>query len=427
MLEKSRSGLDAVIHQGAQRRRHIYLELIRAAAPAAASAAVIAVLIYVLVLLGAGRTDWRNIGVIAAGVAAIPLIATSLLIVGARRDKPVTVALAVTVFAASLAIALLSASRVPISFTAILVTLPTTLFGVTLANIALARFMKQSAAMLAFPGAAAVLQEAGLDMKILDAEEVDSNVSRLLIDPVAHHTRDFAPTLARFYLRGISIETWPAFLEGYSGRVDIDSFDLGDVSYSSSQILYYRAKRIIDILAVMVLAAPALVLGAAVWLYIVAIDGGPALFIQQRRGYAGSVFRLFKFRTMYRGDHSGSTTANDDRILPGCRLVRQFRLDELPQLLNIFRGDMSFIGPRPVSVEVAEMLEATLPQYVNRQILVPGLTGWAQVSQGYAATREEEVVKLAFDLYYLKHVSLDLDIIIAFRTLRTVLLRTGAR
>lgn len=428
MLEKPRHrGLDAVIHQGARRRSHRYVSLIRASLPGTLVAMVLAAVIYVALLVLADRRDWANIVFMATGAALIPAIASSLLIIGARRDNPVTIAIAVTVFAASLVISFLSATRIPISFTAILASLPTTLIGVTMANIALVRSLKHSVAILDFAGASDVVERLDGGVKILAADAVHADIHRLLIDPTVHHTPEYASVLARFYLRGVSIETWPAYVEGYTGRVDIDSFDLGDIAYSPSQILYYRLKRTLDILAVLILALPALAVSACLALYIRIVDGGPVIFIQERRGYAGSTFRLFKFRTMYKGDGTRSTSLNDSRILPGCRLVRQLRLDELPQLVNIVRGDMSFIGPRPVSVPVAEALEARIAQYVNRQVLLPGLTGWAQVSQGYAETEDEELIKLAYDLYYLKHVSLDLDIIIAFRTLRTVLMRVGAR
>lgn len=427
-LDESRlNGLDAVISQGAQRRRHQHINMAKASLPATLAATVLAGVIYVGVMFLAGRTDWGNIGLIAFGGAAIPAIAASLLILGSRKSYPVTTAVLVTIFASALVIAILSASRVPLSFTGLAATLPTTLIGVTIANIAVVGCLKRSVAVLDFPGAAEVAQRIGPHVTVLFAADTDITVQRVLIDPEAHHTPAWAPVLARLYLRGLDIETWPAFLEGHSGRVEIETFELSDVTYSPSQIFYYRTKRIVDIIAVLIAAIPAAFLGFFVWLYIRIIDGSPSIFVQERRGYGGSTFRLFKFRTMANGQDVGSTSIDDPRILPGCNFIRQIRVDELPQLLNILRGDMSFIGPRPVSVAVAESLEASIPQYINRQILQPGLTGWAQVSQGYAETEKEELVKLSYDLYYLKHVSLDLDIIIIFRTIKTILLRFGAR
>lgn len=421
------AGLEAVIRQGALRRQHTYVQLIKAALPATFAACLLAAVIYIVVMVLAGRTDWTNILVVAAAAALIPLVAVSLLVLEARRTHPFSMSLAVMVFAASFAVAAVSATRVPISYLGIFLTLPSSLFFVTLANLAVSRRLVRSVALLDFPGAAEIAQALGWSVPIVEPDKVDMSFRRILIDPTTHHSPEWTQTLARLYMRGLEIEAWPSFLESALGRVDLETFDLAHISYSPTQILYYRAKRLLDVLGVLVLALPAGLLCALIWTYIRIIDGGPSIFVQKRRGYGGSTFRLFKFRTMYRGDHKGSTAAQDDRILPGCRILRQMRLDELPQLFNILKGDMSFIGPRPVAVPVAEALEARIPLYINRHILQPGLTGWAQVSQGYAETQEEEVEKLAFDLFYLKHVSLDLDIIIIFRTIRTILFRFGAR
>ena len=427
MLNTRHPGLEAVIQQGARRHHRHYGRMFRSVFPAAASTAAANAALYALILATAGRTDWGNIIVGASGTAAIPIVAISLLLIMAPRDHPVTLALAATAFAGSLVIALLSATRIPISYFALFASLPLATVGVSFANVSLARALKKSVAVLDFPDAPKVAGLIGSWVRVVSADEVGAQVHRLLIDPVAHHTPEYTAVLAKLYLRGILLETWPIYLEGHLGKVDINTFDLGDVSYSPSQLAYYRFKRLIDVAAVLLLSVPSLVICSVIWVYIRLIDGGPSLFVQERRGYAGSVFRLYKFRTMRRGDHVGSTEVNDSRILPGCTLLRQLRLDELPQLFNILKGDMSFIGPRPVSIEVAESLEESLPQYFIRQILLPGLTGWAQVSQGYAHSEDEEVEKLSYDLFYLKHVSLDLDIIIAARTFRTIVLRQRAR
>ncbi|MVS97928.1 sugar transferase [Devosia marina] len=421
------SGLEGVISLGARRRQPFYLSLLAAAAPFIILAATSAFAIYVLTMLAAGRSDWVNILTGALAALAIPVIAFALLLAGARRTHPFTLSLAVMVFAASFSIAILSALRVPVSYLGFLLTMPSSIFFVTIGNVAMVRRLRRSVALLAFPGASAVVDAAKWKLPVIEPYEVSQQYRRILIDPVTHHSPEWSAQLAKMYLRGMEIEAWPSYLELTLGKVDLAAFDLADISYSPSQILYYRLKRALDICGVLLLALPASLLCGLIWIYIRILDGGPSMFVQERRGYAGTTFRLYKFRTMYKGPHAGSTVEGDSRVIPGCHILRQLRLDELPQLLNILRGDMSFIGPRPVSVAVAEALEARIPLYVNRQILVPGLTGWAQVSQGYAETADEEVEKLAYDLYYLKNVSLDLDIIILFRTVKTVLLRIGAR
>lgn len=420
-------GLEALIRQGASRRQHSYVNSTKAALPAFTIAGAAAITIYILVMWVAGRSDWHSIVLVAIAAALIPTIASSLLIIGARLTHPFTMTLLVTMFATCLVVAVVSAFRIPISYVAMVLTLPSSLFFVTVGNISMVRKLKRSVALLAFDGAQNVQAAAGWPIPVVSVDDVEMRFRRVLIDPVAHHTPEWASQLARLYLRGLEIEGWPTYLESALGRVDLESFDLTDVSYSPSQIAYYRLKRVVDICGVLVLGIPAAVACGMIWLYVRAVDGGPSIFVQQRRGYGGSTFDLYKFRTMRKDAGRESTQDNDARILPGCHLLRQLRLDELPQLYNIWRGEMSFIGPRPVSVPIAKALEAQNPLYVNRQILLPGLTGWAQVSHGYAGTDDEEIEKLAFDLYYLKHVSLDLDIIIAFRTIKTVLTRFGAR
>src|SRR5690606_28806055 len=114
-------------------------------------------------------------------------------------------------------------------------------------------------------------------------------------------------------------------------------------------------------------------------IYIGLRDSFPVIFVQIRRGYGGRRFRMYKFRTMYRGSEGGATDIGDSRIIPGCNLIRKFRFDEIPQLFNILRGDMSLIGPRPVAEYVARSSALVEPKYELRSLVLPGITGWAQV------------------------------------------------
>jgi exopolysaccharide biosynthesis polyprenyl glycosylphosphotransferase len=158
---------------------------------------------------------------------------------------------------------------------------------------------------------------------------------------------------------------------------------------------------------------------------------GPILYRQQRVGKDGTVFHCYKFRTM-RADaeaDTGPTWAGDEdpRITLIGRWLRLTRLDELPQLWNVLRGDMAFIGPRPERPEFVEWLGREIPFYSLRQVVRPGLTGWAQVRYQYGASVEESKEKLQYDLYYIKHMSLLLDLLIVFETVKTVLLARGSR
>lgn len=163
---------------------------------------------------------------------------------------------------------------------------------------------------------------------------------------------------------------------------------------------------------------PLIALAVRLW------DRGPAFYAQERVGQNGNVFTLYKFRTMHIDAENGKSvwaSPDDPRVTPIGRFLRKSRLDELPQLYNILRGDMSLIGPRPERPDLVAELSDKIPFYKERHLVKPGLTGWAQISFRYGASVEDAKRKLQFDLYYLKHMSLELDIIILFRTVGTFL------
>ncbi len=156
---------------------------------------------------------------------------------------------------------------------------------------------------------------------------------------------------------------------------------------------------------------------------------GPIFFIQERVGYKGKPFKLIKFRTMVQNAEKNGpqfASKDDPRITKIGRFMRKFRIDEVPQLINVLKGDMNLIGPRPERKEFIEMLEKQIPYYKLRLEIRPGLTGWAQVNYSYAGEKiEDHIKKLEYDLYYIKNRSLPLDILILFKTIKTVLLRKG--
>jgi exopolysaccharide biosynthesis polyprenyl glycosylphosphotransferase len=158
---------------------------------------------------------------------------------------------------------------------------------------------------------------------------------------------------------------------------------------------------------------------------------GPVLYRQKRVGRYGVLFDCYKFRTM-RADaeaEAGPVWAGDDdpRITPVGRFLRRSRLDEVPQLWNVLRGDMGFVGPRPERPEFVEWLSREIPYYHLRHIIRPGITGWAQVRYQYGASLEESKEKLRYDLYYIKNISLSLDLLVILRSAKIVLLARGAR
>ena len=158
---------------------------------------------------------------------------------------------------------------------------------------------------------------------------------------------------------------------------------------------------------------------------------GPVLYRQTRVGLDGLLFTVYKFRSMY-NDAEAATGAvwasrDDPRVTPFGRFLRKSRLDELPQLFNVLRGDMALVGPRPERPEFVKTLSETIPYYRQRHCVKPGITGWAQVCHKYGDTLEDSIIKLEYDLYYIKNVSLSMDVYIIFHTLKTIVLSRGSQ
>jgi exopolysaccharide biosynthesis polyprenyl glycosylphosphotransferase len=158
---------------------------------------------------------------------------------------------------------------------------------------------------------------------------------------------------------------------------------------------------------------------------------GPVLFRQTRVGLDGEVFTLYKFRSMYVDAEARTgavwATKNDPRVTWIGRWLRMLRIDELPQLWNVLRGEMSLVGPRPERPEFVKVLAEKIPYYRQRHCVKPGITGWAQINHKYGDTIEDTVTKLEYDLYYIKHLSVALDVYIIFHTLKTMLRLRGAQ
>jgi exopolysaccharide biosynthesis polyprenyl glycosylphosphotransferase len=218
--------------------------------------------------------------------------------------------------------------------------------------------------------------------------------------------------------------------ERLTGRVPLDALRPGHVIFSkpfSRGRLAGVATRALS-LSIAILG---LVLSAPLFLVLaltIKLDSaGPVLFVQDRLGRGGRRFRLWKFRTMRPGcPRSEWVRDNDDRITRVGAWLRRFRLDELPQLVNVLRGDMDVVGPRPHPVSNAALFNASIPFYPLRLLVRPGVTGWAQIRYGYANNLEEETEKMRYDLYYIKHRSVGLDLSILLMTLKVVLFGCGA-
>lgn len=255
---------------------------------------------------------------------------------------------------------------------------------------------------------------------------------------VADLRADLPETWLRFItncvLSGMPVYHVKQVLESLMGRVEIDHLSENTLGSLNPNQAYIKIKQTIDWLAaliVLIVTSPLLLILA---LLIRLESPGPALFRQERVGYRGATFTLYKFRTMRDGD-DGSLAARDKaitregdpRITRIGRILRRSRLDELPQLINILRGEMSWIGPRPEAVVLSRWYDAELAFYPYRHIVRPGITGWAQVNQGHVADVDEVHEKLHYDFYYIKNFSPWLDLVIVMRTIRIMLTGFGAR
>jgi sugar transferase (PEP-CTERM system associated) len=235
-------------------------------------------------------------------------------------------------------------------------------------------------------------------------------------------------------LRGIRVTDLLTFLERESGRVSVELMHPSWLIFSHGfrcDFLRLATKRAFDVavsLAILVLSAPlALLAAAAIYLE----DRGPVLYRQVRAGQNGRRFRMIKFRSMRVDAESDGRPVwarqNDSRVTRVGVWIRRLRIDELPQVLNVLLGHMSFVGPRPERPEFVAELAGKVPFYEERHFVKPGITGWAQVRCGYGASKEDAQAKLEFDLYYVKHHSLMLDLVVLLQTVEIVLFRIGAR
>jgi len=236
-------------------------------------------------------------------------------------------------------------------------------------------------------------------------------------------------------LGGARVVDLTDLFEQLRGCVPLERIDRGwfltsdgfDIAHSRNGL---RLKRLMDLWVSLLLLILALPVALGAGLAVTLTSRGPVFYSQKRVGRRGRTFIMYKFRTMRTDAEAAGAqwaAARDPRITSVGRVMRALRIDELPQLWNILRGEMSFIGPRPERPEFTATLEASIPFYALRHLVKPGLTGWAQICFPYGASIEESRQKLEFDLYYIKNHSLALDLMILVRTVRVVIHRQGAR
>jgi lipopolysaccharide/colanic/teichoic acid biosynthesis glycosyltransferase len=250
----------------------------------------------------------------------------------------------------------------------------------------------------------------------------------LVLDRAAQDDDGIVAQAAILHERGVRVRTLSGFYEEWLGKLPVSElerasllFDIGEVHRAG----YGRAKRLVDVPFAVAGVLALVVVLPVVWIANLLGNRGPLLYRQERIGKGGRPFTLVKLRTMVpdAGDEQAGawTTLDDPRVTPVGRLLRRTHLDELPQVVNILRGDLSLVGPRPEQPHYVAELNDKLPFYRLRHLVRPGLTGWAQVKYGYAGSESAALEKLQYEFWYLRHQSLRTDARIVGRTARSVL------
>ncbi len=239
--------------------------------------------------------------------------------------------------------------------------------------------------------------------------------------------------LLKLKARGMQIQDGPDYYETVTGKIPLDSVRLSWLLFSpgfhvrTALQLYKRLFSLVLGVLGIVVTSPIMLLAAIA----IRLDSpGPAIFRQKRVGEHGRLFDIYKFRSMYNGsdkEHLKPAERGDARVTRVGAWLRPTRIDELPQLFNILKGDMAFVGPRPFVPEQEMEYAEKIPFYKERWLVKPGATGWAQINRGYNVTLEDNRDKLAYDLFYIKNVSIGLDLYIMFATIKILLLGRGGR
>jgi exopolysaccharide biosynthesis polyprenyl glycosylphosphotransferase len=234
-------------------------------------------------------------------------------------------------------------------------------------------------------------------------------------------------------MRGIAVEEGIEFYEHLTGRLQVESirpsFLIFSDGFKKSKLTMWM-KEVIEFtlsLIGLILLFPLIIIISI----LIKIDShGPVFYRQERAGERGKIFKLLKFRSMVENaeTHGPVWAQQDDkRVTRVGRWIRKSRFDEVPQLFNVLKGDVSFVGPRPERLYFVEQLRKEIPFYDQRLSVKPGVTGWAQIKYPYGASKEDAVEKLKYDLYYIKNLSPLFDLLIIFETIKVVLFRKGAR
>jgi sugar transferase (PEP-CTERM system associated) len=234
-------------------------------------------------------------------------------------------------------------------------------------------------------------------------------------------------------MKGIRVEEAVSFTEELNGRISVENLYPSALIFSNGfkrSRLFKRGKKYFDVVIAILAMIFAFPIGFMIAMAIKLDSEGPIFYEQERVGKDGKVFNLKKFRSMQiDAEKDGPVWARveDDRATRVGRIIRKMRLDEMPQLINVLKQEMSFVGPRPERPFFVRRLEREIPYYFYRHSVRPGITGWAQLCYPYGACKEDAIEKLKYDLYYIKNFSVIFDLTIILETIKTVIWGRGAR
>ena len=270
-----------------------------------------------------------------------------------------------------------------------------------------------------------------IDLRVLEAPYRLENMRQGLIVNLHNNlTREQEKFIADCSINNITVFHSESIREMLDGKVQTNHLFENTMGSLQPNPLYFIVKRIWES-ALIILALPLLLpLILLISLLIKIESSGPIIFTQNRMGQGGCIFKIYKFRSMEVGcpkADSKFATEETERVTSIGSFIRQTRIDEIPQFFNVLKGEMALIGPRPEQEDFVKEFEKEIPFYGYRHMVKPGITGWAQTVQGYTADTESTKEKLAYDLYYIKHLSFWLDVNIFFKTLKTMCTGFGAR
>jgi lipopolysaccharide/colanic/teichoic acid biosynthesis glycosyltransferase len=271
-----------------------------------------------------------------------------------------------------------------------------------------------------------------LDPKSESVPELPDRNTTMALDLKVVMSERVAQYISSCDVAGYTIQPFSSVYEEHTGRVPLVHLAEGwEISAPLLDVApWLPGKRAIETAATVITAPLWVSLAGLVALYLKLSTRGPALFKQERVGFGGAPFIMYKFRTMGEDAESNGpsfASEKDERLIVGGRFLRKSRLDEIPQLWNVLKGDMSLVGPRAEQVPFADVFTQQIPFYAHRHLVRPGITGWAQVNYGYADDQADTIEKLTYDLYYIKHMSPVMDLRVLWKSVWTVMTGFGAR